>query len=113
MTAARRASRDLADLSRLLLPTERSDITVTWRRNSDAFVLSLWHDDVCVGSAMLSPRDAAEMSAFLVRHLGDRAVWGPRLVVSEGRTAPMGWIARVVNRAKTLRLFRGGSRTGH
>lgn len=72
---------------RLLLPTERADLRVTWHQEDDGFVLSLWHDDVCVGTAPLSARDGAELASFLVTRLGERGTWTPR-VVTEPSVAP-------------------------
>jgi hypothetical protein len=65
---------------RLNLPTERADLRVSWRAQDDGFVLSLWHGDVCAGSAPLSPAEAAEVASFLVGHLGERTRWVPGVV---------------------------------
>jgi hypothetical protein len=65
--------------ARLLFPTARSDLRFSWHPERDQFVLSLWRGDVCVGSAPLSPQEAAELSSLVVSHLGDRALWGPAL----------------------------------
>jgi hypothetical protein len=65
---------------RLLLPTERADLRVSWHAEDDGFVLSLWHGDVCAGSAPLSPAEAAEVASFLVGHLGERTRWVPAVV---------------------------------
>jgi hypothetical protein len=58
--------------TRLHLPTERADLRVSWHGDDDVFVLSLWHGDVCVGSAPLPPSDAAAVASFLVGRLGER-----------------------------------------
>lgn len=63
---------------RLLLPTGRADLRVTWHDTDDGFVLSLWHRDECVGSAPLTSADAAELASFLVVRLGARGRWTPR-----------------------------------
>jgi hypothetical protein len=59
--------------TRLQLPTARADLRVTWHQDDDTFVLSLWHDDVCVGTAPLGATEAAGLAGFLVGRLGDRA----------------------------------------
>jgi hypothetical protein len=68
---------------RLLFPTDRADLIVTWHDDEDRFVLSLWHDDVCVGTAPLGARDAAEVASFLVTQLGERGRWTPHVVDPE------------------------------
>lgn len=95
--------------SRHLRPTERADLVVSWHRDKDEFVLTLWHDQVCVGSAPLSPSDAAELGSFLVTQLGERSAWMPRLVSDEPRrlrSATVGarWLLRL------RRLLRGARR---
>jgi hypothetical protein len=65
---------------RLLLPTERADLRVSWHAEDDGFVLSLWHGDVCAGTAPLAPGEAADVAAFLVGHLGERTRWIPGVV---------------------------------
>lgn len=65
---------------RLLVPTDRADLRVTWHQDDDLFVLSLWHRDACVGTAPLNPRDAAEVASFVVAQLGQRNRWTPRVV---------------------------------
>jgi hypothetical protein len=58
--------------TRLQLPTARADLRVTWHADDDLFVLSLWHGDVCVGTAPLGATEAAGLASFLVGRLGDR-----------------------------------------
>jgi hypothetical protein len=58
---------------RVLFPTGHSDLRVTWHEADGLLSVSLWRDDVCVASAPLSTRDAAELASFLVAHLGARA----------------------------------------
>ena len=70
---------------RLLFPTERADLRVTWREDDDQFVLSLWHGDVCAGTAPLAARDAAEVASFLVAQLGERGAWTPQVVDPEAQ----------------------------
>lgn len=67
---------------RLLFPTERAGLRVTWHED-DEFVLSLWHADVCAGTAPLGARGAAEVASFLVTRLGERGTWTPRVVDPE------------------------------
>ncbi len=62
---------------RLLFPTNRADLRVTWHEDDDAFILSLWHGDVCVGTAPLSASDAAEVASFVVSQLGQRVSAAP------------------------------------
>jgi hypothetical protein len=88
---------------RLLLPTERADLRVSWHAEDDGFVLSLWHGDVCAGTAPLSPAEAAEMAAFLVGHLGERTRWVPGIVPVD---APTGRLTG----ARRRRARRGRSR---
>ena len=102
---------------RLLLPTERSDVTVTWHPERDSFILSMWHDEECVGSAPLTPQNSAELATFLVRQLADRSVWGPRLVVTESPPGkPLQWLgelfwrplSRLVGRPSSVRASAEG-----
>lgn len=69
--------------TRLLFPTDRADLRVSWHGDEDQFVLSLWHGDACVGTASLAARDAAEVASFLVTQLGERGSWTPRVVGPE------------------------------
>lgn len=57
---------------RALFPTARSDLRVTWHADQDQFIVSMWRDGVCVGSAPLAPSDAARLAAHIVTALGDR-----------------------------------------
>ncbi len=87
--------------ARLLFPTGRSDVRFSWHPERDEFVLSLWHGDVCVGSAPLTPREAAELSTFVIGHFGERATWGPSVVVTNPHRARR-WsnrVARTLHRA--------------
>ena len=88
---------------RLLFPTERADLRVTWREDDDQFVLSLWHGEVCAGTAPLGARDAAEVASFLVTQLGERGTWTPRVVdpeeqVPESRPRPL--VERLLERVR-------------
>jgi hypothetical protein len=62
---------------RLLLPTDRADLRISWHADDDVFILTLWHGDVCVGSAPLAASDAGEVASFLVGRLADRVVAEP------------------------------------
>ncbi|MDQ3343355.1 MAG: hypothetical protein M3524_07270 [Actinomycetota bacterium] len=68
--------------ARLLFPTSRSDLRLSWHSERDCLVVSLWRNQECVGSAPLGPADSAEVASFIVSHLGSRASWGPRLVTT-------------------------------
>jgi hypothetical protein len=57
---------------RLLLPTSRSDVRMSWHRERDTLVMSLWREGTCIASAPLDAAAAAEVAAFIVAHLGDR-----------------------------------------
>lgn len=98
-----RRTRATRPAPRLLFPTERADLRVTWREDDDQFVLSLWHGDVCAGTAPLGARDAAEVASFLVTHLGERGTWTPRVVAPEDqrpgpRSRPL--VERLLERAR-------------
>ena len=62
---------------RMLLPTPRSDLRVSWHAEIGVMVLSLWRDGECVGSARLSADQAGELAAFAARHLGVAATLPP------------------------------------
>jgi hypothetical protein len=50
---------------------------VTWhagRPPADIVVLSLWKDDVCIGTFRMTPAEAARLASFIVDHLGRAAV---------------------------------------
>jgi hypothetical protein len=91
---------------RLLLPTDRADLRVSWHDADDGFVLSLWHGEQCVGSAPLTAADAAELASFLVVRLGARGRWTPRLVGEDppgGSDAPDAGSAGLTARLARLR----------
>jgi hypothetical protein len=100
---------------RLLLPTERADLRISWHPDGDVFILTLWHGDVCVGSAPLPPADAADVASFLVGQLGSRsgAEQGPQLdrtrrapVAERGQPARrlgVGVRGKLVRRVRALR----------
>lgn len=85
---------------RLLFPTDRADLRVTWHQHDDLFVLSLWHDDACVGTAPLRPRDAAEVASFVVAQLGGRDRWAPRVVDADAQVGQQRLMQRLVERVR-------------
>ena len=88
---------------RLLFPTERADLRVTWHEDDDMFVLSLWHGDACVGTAPLDARDAAEVASFVVSQLGERDRWAPHVVDSDAevrQATPRPLIERLAERVR-------------
>jgi hypothetical protein len=96
---------------RLLLPTERADLRVSWHDRDDGFVLSLWHDDECVGSAPLTAADAAELASFLVVRLGARGRWAPRVVGdtdndADGSPGPLATLRATAERLRRSLLGR-------
>lgn len=99
----------------MLLPTPRADLMLDWQADRDTFVITLWHDDVCVGSAPLTPAEGGEIASFVVKNLGERALWGPRLVVTQPRArrrlnAPS-WAASGIDWLRAcLRVFKGPSK---
>jgi hypothetical protein len=82
MSGPNRAPWPSGPAARLLLPTPRSDLRISWHTERDCFVVSLWRNQECVGSAPLDPADSAEMASFIVIHLAGRTPWGPRLVTT-------------------------------
>jgi hypothetical protein len=55
---------------RALFSDERgTGLRATWHPERDLAVLSLWRDDVCVGTFRLTRADAARLVAFLHDHL--------------------------------------------
>ncbi len=80
MTAATRAP--IVNPMGMVLPLARRELFVdprgsalraTWHDDDGVAVLSIWHGDVCVGSARLDVEDAARLAQFLVGHLGTQA----------------------------------------
>ena len=56
---------------RALFTDERgTGLRVTWHAERGLVVLSLWRDDVCVGTFRMPVADAARLATFLVDHLG-------------------------------------------
>lgn len=57
----------------LFVDERGSALRATWHRERGQVVVSLWHDDVCVGTVRLEPDDATRLAGFLVGHLGELA----------------------------------------
>jgi hypothetical protein len=63
---------------RALFVDERgTGLRVSWHAERSVTVLSLWRDDVCVGTARLPVTDTARLASFLVDHLGRLAAEKP------------------------------------
>jgi hypothetical protein len=63
---------------RVLFVDERgTGLRVSWHAERSITVLSLWRDDVCVGTARLPVADTARLASFLVEHLGRLAAENP------------------------------------
>ncbi|HVL99585.1 MAG TPA: hypothetical protein VM324_09875, partial [Egibacteraceae bacterium] len=59
---------------RALFVDERgAGMRVSWHAERGVVVLSLWRDDVCVGSFRLPVEEVSRLTTFLVGHLGDLA----------------------------------------
>ena len=57
----------------LFVDTRGSALRASWHQEEGLAVVSLWHDDLCVGTVRLDPQDAARLAQFLVGHLGQVA----------------------------------------
>jgi hypothetical protein len=57
----------------VFLDERGAGLRVTWHPERDLVVLSVWHDDSCVGTFRLSVRDVPRLSGLLAAALGDRA----------------------------------------
>ena len=57
----------------LFVDTRGSALRATWHQEEGLAVISLWHDDLCVGTVRLDSRDSARLAQFLVGHLGELA----------------------------------------
>ena len=53
--------------------SSRSDMRATWHSQSGVVVISLWHGNTCVGTAHLSPNEAARLASFITNGLADLA----------------------------------------
>jgi hypothetical protein len=45
---------------------------VSWHAEDDLVVLSLWREEICVGTFRMPPAGAARLAGFIVEHLGAR-----------------------------------------
>ena len=57
----------------LFVDERGSALRVSWHSEHGMAVLSIWHEDVCVGTARLSSTDATRLAQFLVGRLGAQA----------------------------------------
>lgn len=44
-------------------------LRASWHAEKSVVVLSLWREDLCVGTFSLSPQDAVRLAEFVVGHL--------------------------------------------
>ncbi len=55
----------------MLFTDERGvGLRASWHAERSTMVLSLWRDDVCVGTFSLPPGDALRLAEFVIGHLG-------------------------------------------
>jgi hypothetical protein len=47
-------------------------LRASWHHEAGLLVLSLWRDDACVGTARLSPQEAAHLAEVIVAGLAER-----------------------------------------
>jgi len=57
----------------LFVDQRGSALRVSWHSDQGVAVLSIWHGDVCVGTARLDSADATRLTQFLVGHIGEQA----------------------------------------
>lgn len=57
----------------LFSDTRGTGLRASWHEARGEVVLSLWRDDVCVGTFQLRPEEAGRLAGFLAAHLGDAA----------------------------------------
>ena len=65
---------DQRQTRRVFLEDIRRDgrfLRCTWHPDRDAFVLSVWEDEVCVGATRIGTTDAAQLIAVLGEGLAD------------------------------------------
>ncbi len=53
----------------LFVDARGSALRASWHEERSVVVVSLWHDDECVGTVQLRPEDAGRLAQFLVGHL--------------------------------------------
>ena len=56
----------------VFLDERGAGLRVTWHPERDLVVLSVWHDDSCVGTFRMPVRDVPRLSGLLAAALGDR-----------------------------------------
>jgi hypothetical protein len=78
-------------------------LRVSWRPKQDLFVLSVWHDDHCVGTFQMPVGDVARLSGLLTAALGDR-------VIQASTPQPAPRAAGSLSLAQRLRLSRAALR---
>jgi hypothetical protein len=61
----------LAACRALFVDDRGGALRVTWHKAKGLVVLSLWRQDVCVGTCRLSSEDAARLSRFLATQPAD------------------------------------------
>ncbi len=57
----------------LFVDSRGSALRASWYTEHGMAVVSLWHDDVCVGTVRLDAADMTRLAQFLVGHLGEMA----------------------------------------
>jgi hypothetical protein len=46
---------------------------ISWHSEQHLVVVSLWREDLCIGSFRMPPAEAARLAGFIVAHLGRAA----------------------------------------
>lgn len=57
----------------LFVDSRGSALRASWHEEQGMVVVSLWHDDECVGTVRLDAADSTRLAQFLVGHLGGLA----------------------------------------
>jgi hypothetical protein len=81
-------------------------LRVSWHPKHDLVVLSVWHDDHCVGTFQLPVGDVARLSGMLTAALGDQ-------VAQASAPQPAHRAAGSLSIAQRLRLSRAALRLRH
>jgi hypothetical protein len=68
----------------MFLDERGAGLRVTWHPERDLVVLSVWHDERCVGTFRMPVQDVPRLSALLAAALGD---W----VDQSGGAVPLAW----------------------
>ncbi len=77
---------DQRQTRRVFLEDIRRDgryLRCTWHPDRDAFVLSVWEDDVCVGATRIGTTGAAQLIAVLGQGLADAGRAADRVIAGE------------------------------